>query len=117
MHGIEFKHRVSAQMSMRCRRKFTCIKAFHRYSCHRAIHITCITCKEFFFFSITSQKLACNTRKGAFGHFRKVSFQISLRILRRLIRNGTFRFQGFFFFVFLFLFFVLSKSASAQNLM
>ena len=32
-----------------------------------------------------SYDIACNTRKGAFRHLRKVSFQISLRSPRRLI--------------------------------
>ena len=33
--------------------------------------------------------MACNTQKGTFGHLRKVSSRISLRYLRRLIRDDT----------------------------
>ena len=62
---------------------------------------------------------ASNTRKGTFGHLRKMSSLISLRrlrrlikddILRRLIRNDTFRLYAVFS--------VLSKSTiTPENLM
>ena len=40
--------------------------------------------------------MACNRRKENFGRLRKVSFQISLCSLHRLICNGIFRFMHFF---------------------
>ena len=41
--------------------------------------------------------MACNTQKGAVGRLRKVSFQISLHIPRKLIWNDTFHYMYFFY--------------------
>ena len=41
------------------------------------------------------QDMACNTRKGTFGHLRKASFWISLRSPRRLLQDGLFAVRPF----------------------